>query len=123
MNLGRLLEAGQVLEKVALKHSSKSTKYELEGSYGDPVHEHFSFLKTAKLPRECNEGDATRRCVCVCVNVCERKSRARDGKRRCPRVRLPPVVCSAAAPWRAREVGWRAWRAALKKVCERTNAI
>ena len=42
-------------EKVALEHSSKSTKYELEGSYGDPVHEHFSFLKTAKLPRECNE--------------------------------------------------------------------
>ena len=44
-----------MLEKVALEHSSKSTKYELEGSYGDPVHEHFSFLKTAKLPRECNE--------------------------------------------------------------------
>ena len=43
-------------EKVALEHSSKSTKYELESSYGDPVHEHFSFLKTAKLPRECNEG-------------------------------------------------------------------
>ena len=43
-------------EKVALEHSSKSTKYEPEGSYGDPVHEHFSFLKTAKLPRECNEG-------------------------------------------------------------------
>ena len=42
-------------EKVALEHSSKSTKYELEGSYGDPVHEHFCFLKTAKLPRECNE--------------------------------------------------------------------
>ena len=44
-----------MLEKVGLEHSSKSTKYELEGSYGDPVHEHFSFLKTAKLPRECNE--------------------------------------------------------------------
>ena len=56
MGLGRLLEACQVHEKVALEHSSKSTKYELEGSYGDPVHEHFSFLKTAKLPRECNEG-------------------------------------------------------------------
>ena len=42
-------------EKVGLEHSSKSTKYELEGSYGDPVHEHFSFLKTAKLQRECNE--------------------------------------------------------------------
>ena len=55
MGLGRLLEACQVHEKVALEHSSKSTKYELEGSYGDPVHEHFSFLKTAKLPRECNE--------------------------------------------------------------------
>ena len=26
-------------EKVALKHSSKSTKYELEGSYDDLVHE------------------------------------------------------------------------------------
>ena len=37
MGLGRLLEACQVVEKVALKHSSKSTKYELEGSYGDPV--------------------------------------------------------------------------------------
>ena len=43
-------------EKVALEHSSKSTKYELEGSYGDPVHEHSHFLKTAKLLRECNEG-------------------------------------------------------------------
>ena len=42
-------------EKVGLEHSSKSTKYELEGSYGGPVHEHVSFLKTAKLPRECNE--------------------------------------------------------------------
>ena len=41
-------------EKVGLEHGSKSTKYELEGSYGDLVHEHF-FLKTAKLPRECNE--------------------------------------------------------------------
>ena len=52
---GGLLEACQVHEKVALEHSSKSTKYELEGSYGGPVHEHFSFLKTAKLPRERNE--------------------------------------------------------------------
>ena len=42
-------------EKVALEHSSKSTKYELEGSYGDPVHEFFSFLKTAKLLRECTK--------------------------------------------------------------------
>ena len=54
MGLGGL-EACQVHEKVGLEHSSKSTKYELEGSYGGPVHEHFSFLKTAKLPRECNE--------------------------------------------------------------------
>ena len=45
-----------MLTKVGLEHSSKSAKYELEGSYGDPVHEHFSFLKTTKLPRECNEG-------------------------------------------------------------------
>ena len=44
MGLGRLLEACQVHEKVALEHSSKSTKYELEGSYGDPVHEHFSYI-------------------------------------------------------------------------------
>ena len=29
----------QALEKVALKHSSKFTKYELEGSYDDVVHE------------------------------------------------------------------------------------
>ena len=34
-----LLEACQVLEKVALKRSSKSPEYELEGSYDDPVHE------------------------------------------------------------------------------------
>ena len=38
-------------EKVALEHSSKSTKYELKGSDNDPVHEHVSFLKTATLPR------------------------------------------------------------------------
>ena len=38
-----------MLEKVGMEHSSESTKYELESSYGDPVHEHFSFLKTAKL--------------------------------------------------------------------------
>ena len=56
MGLGGLLEACQVHKKVGLKHSSKSTKYELERSYGEPVHEHFSFLKTAKLRRECNEG-------------------------------------------------------------------
>ena len=49
------MEACQVHEKVALEHWSKATKYELEGSYGDPVRKHFSFLKTAKLPRECNE--------------------------------------------------------------------
>ena len=29
-----------MLDKVGLEHGSKSTKYELEGSYGDPVHEH-----------------------------------------------------------------------------------
>ena len=29
--------------KVALEHSSKSTKYELEGSCGDPFYEHFRF--------------------------------------------------------------------------------
>ena len=42
-----------MLEKGALEHSAKSTKYELESSYRDPVHEKFIFLKTAKLPREC----------------------------------------------------------------------
>ena len=55
MGLGRLQEACQVHEKVALEHSAKSTKYELEGSYDDLVHEHFSFLKTAKLLRKRNE--------------------------------------------------------------------
>ena len=40
MSLGQLLEACRVHEDVALKHSSKSTKYELEGSYDDLVHEH-----------------------------------------------------------------------------------
>ena len=44
MGLGRLLEACRVHEKVALEHSSKSTKYELEGSYDDLVHEHFHFF-------------------------------------------------------------------------------
>ena len=39
MGLGRLLEASRVREKVALKPNSKSTKYELEGSYDDLVHE------------------------------------------------------------------------------------
>ena len=39
MGLGGLLEVCQVHEKVALKHSSKSTKYELDGSYDDLVHE------------------------------------------------------------------------------------
>ena len=55
MGLGRLLEACRVHEKVALERSSKSTKYELEGYHGGPVHEHFSFMKTARLPPECNE--------------------------------------------------------------------
>ena len=43
MGLVRLLEACQVHGKVALEHSSKSTKHELEGSYGDPLYEHFCF--------------------------------------------------------------------------------
>ena len=38
-----LLEACQVHGKLALKHSSKSTKYELAGYYGDPLYEHFRF--------------------------------------------------------------------------------
>ena len=48
-----------MLEKVLidLERGSKSTEYELEGSYGDPVHEHFSFLKTSEVPRQCNEDD------------------------------------------------------------------
>ena len=37
MGLRQLLEACQVLEKVTLKQSSKSTKYELESSYEDMV--------------------------------------------------------------------------------------
>ena len=52
-----------MLENVGLEHSSKSTKYELEGSYDDPVHEHFSCLKTAKLPRECNEVEKNKNCM------------------------------------------------------------
>ena len=44
MGLGRPLEACQVHEKVGLKHSSKSTKYEFEGSYDDLVREHVSML-------------------------------------------------------------------------------
>ena len=44
-----------MLQQVAQKHSSKSTKYELEGSHGDPLHENFYFVELAKLPRECNE--------------------------------------------------------------------
>ena len=55
MGLGGLLEACQVHEKVGLEHSSKSTKYELESSYNNRNREHFSFLKTAKLLRECNQ--------------------------------------------------------------------
>ena len=31
----------QVHEKVALKHILKSIKYELKGSYGDPIYKHF----------------------------------------------------------------------------------
>ena len=59
MGLSRLLEACRVHEKVALEHSSKSTKYELEGSYNDPQQFMSMFLfencQTAKLPQECNE--------------------------------------------------------------------
>ena len=57
MGLGQLLEACQVHGKVGLEHSSKSSKYELEGSYNDPVHDHCSVMKTAKLPRECNQDE------------------------------------------------------------------
>ena len=39
MGLGRFLEARQVHRKVALERSSKPTKYELQGPYGDPVYE------------------------------------------------------------------------------------
>ena len=39
----RLLEACRVHEKVGLEHSSKSTKYELEGPYNDPVVRMFLF--------------------------------------------------------------------------------
>ena len=42
MSLRRLLEPCQVLEKGALEHSSHSTKYELQGSDHDLVHEHSS---------------------------------------------------------------------------------
>ena len=35
MGLGRLLEACQGYEEVALECSSKPTKYELQGPYGD----------------------------------------------------------------------------------------
>ena len=41
MGLRRLLEACQVLEKVALKLSATSIKCELEGSYDDLVHDYF----------------------------------------------------------------------------------
>ena len=43
MGLRRLLEACQVHEKVALEHSSKSAKCELEGSYEDLVISTFFF--------------------------------------------------------------------------------
>ena len=39
MGLGRLPEARQVHRKVALERSSKPTKYELQGPYGNPVYE------------------------------------------------------------------------------------
>ena len=43
MRLGPLLQACQVYEKVALEHSSKSTKYELEGSYDGLAHENLRY--------------------------------------------------------------------------------
>ena len=52
--------------------------------------------------------------MCECVRE---KEPCAGRKRRGAQASGCPVVCSAAAPWRAREVGWRAWRAALKKVC------
>ena len=48
MGLRWLLEACRVLEKVALKRSSKSTKYQLECSYDDLIHEHFVGHKIIK---------------------------------------------------------------------------
>ena len=57
MGLGRILEAWQVHENVALEHSLKSTTYELKGSCNDPVRGHFSLLKTAELLREGHEAD------------------------------------------------------------------
>ena len=39
MDLGGLLEARRVHRKVALERSSKPTKYELQGPYGDLVYE------------------------------------------------------------------------------------
>ena len=38
-----VLEACQVYGKVVLERSSKSTKYELQGSRGDPLYERFRF--------------------------------------------------------------------------------
>ena len=66
MGLGLLLEACQVHEKVALEHSSKSTKCELKGSYDDPVHENVSCLKTAKLPQSSSSSSSST--VVVVVN-------------------------------------------------------
>ena len=40
-----VLEARQVHGKVVLECSSKSAKYELQGSRGDPLYEHFCFDK------------------------------------------------------------------------------
>ena len=51
MGLGRLLEACQVHEKVALEHISKSTKYEREGYYYDLVHVHVLFEKCQTAAR------------------------------------------------------------------------
>ena len=38
-----ILEACQVYGQMVIEHSSKSTKYELQGSHGDPLYEHFRF--------------------------------------------------------------------------------
>ena len=47
--------APPVHDKEVLEHSSKFTNYELQRSYDDLAHEYVGVLKTAKLPRECNE--------------------------------------------------------------------
>ena len=50
---------GNLTFNVVLEHSSKSTKYELEGSYNNlqltTIWLMRFLLTTAKLPRDCNE--------------------------------------------------------------------